>query len=64
MRLISLSALYVLKTPSTQRNQPKTLVDVVVADLDEDRHSHHVLDAVHQTFSAVRSAACSDRWNA
>jgi len=28
--------------------------------LDDDRHSHHVLDAVHQTFLAASRAAWSD----
>ena len=40
------------------------LVDGVVGDVDEDRHSHEVLDALHQSFFAASSAAWSDWLNA
>ena len=40
------------------------LVDGVVGNVDEDRHSHDVLDALHQTFFAASSAAWSDWLNA
>ena len=35
-----------------------------VADGDDDRHAHQVLDAVHQTLFAFSSADCSDCMNA
>ena len=38
------------------------VVDDRVADVDDDRHSHHVLDPVHPYFQAfsIRIADCSD----
>ena len=64
MRLISLSGLYVENVSSTKRSQSKTLStaassDVLVADVDDDPHPHHMLDGGH-TRRPLSSATCSD----